>query len=59
MADIFPVQLLIASVAGWLNQRQGEVLEQGSADKVADSSEDVTEDLTEAAKQVRDDSVES
>jgi len=27
MAEIYPLQLLIASVAGWMNQRQGEVLE--------------------------------
>jgi putative transposase len=27
MAEIYPLQLLIASVAGWMNQRQGGVLE--------------------------------
>ena len=27
MAQILPLQILIASLAGWMNQRQGEVLE--------------------------------
>ena len=27
MAEIYPLQLLIASLAGWMNRRQGEVLE--------------------------------
>ena len=27
MAEIYPLQILIASLAGWMNRRQGEVLE--------------------------------
>ena len=27
MAEIYPLQVLLASVAGWMNRRQGEVLE--------------------------------
>ncbi len=26
MAEIYPLQILIASLAGWMNRRQGEVL---------------------------------
>ena len=27
MGEIYPLQLLVASLAGWMNRRQGEVLE--------------------------------
>ncbi len=27
MAEIYPLQVLLASVAGWMNRRQGEILE--------------------------------
>ena len=27
MAHIYPLHILIASLAGWMNRRQGEVLE--------------------------------
>ena len=27
MAEIYPLQVLITSLAGWMNRRQGEVLE--------------------------------
>jgi len=27
MADIYPLHVLLASCAGWMNRRQGEVLE--------------------------------
>ena len=27
MAEIYPLQILIASLAGWMNRRQAEVLE--------------------------------
>ena len=27
MAEIYPLHILIASLAGWINRRQGEVLE--------------------------------
>ena len=27
MAEIYPLQVLLASLAGWLNRRQGEVLD--------------------------------
>ncbi len=27
MAEIYPLQIVVASLAGWMNRRQGEVLE--------------------------------
>jgi len=27
MAEIYPLQILLATVAGWMNRRQGEILE--------------------------------
>ena len=27
MAEMYPLQILLASLAGWMNRRQGEVLE--------------------------------
>ena len=27
LADIYPIQVLVASFSGWLNRRQGEVLD--------------------------------
>ena len=27
MAEIYPLQILIASLTGWMNRRQGEILE--------------------------------